>query len=260
MFLLGSDKVTIHEFGPAFDVRGAKIVDGFPSVGLVSTIAANFLIDALKLKQIGVMDHEQFPTLSVVHHGEPLSPVRIYGGELTTKNGGAKERVVVFVSEFQPASQLVRPIAESILQWAKAKKADYVISPEGLVLEGEGEDPDKVEVYGIGSSPRLTAVLKENQVPAFREGIITGVSGVLLNMGKREGFDVINILAEAHANYPDARSAAVVIQVIAKLLGLTISVEPLLREAEGFESQIKALQRQASTKQKKETAAPGMYG
>lgn len=257
---LDASKVKIYEFDPHLDVTGAKIVDGFPSVGLVSTIAANYLIDSLKLKQIGVMDHSSFPTLSVVHNAEPLSPVRLYGGEIPAAEKGKKEKIVVFVSEFQPAAALVRPIAEAILEWAKAKKCSYLISPEGLVLEGEAAEDDKVEVYGIGSSAKATALLKEKNVPPFKEGIITGVSGVLLNVGKIEKYDVVSILAEAHPNYPDARSAAVVIEVIARLLGLQMNVAPLIREAEGFEQQIKQLQKKAATKERKGETQPAMYG
>lgn len=253
-----SSEVRIHEFSGGLDLSGCKIVDGFPSVGLVSTIAANYLIDMLRLKQIGVIDGDNFPTLSVVHNGEPLSPARIYGGERAAD--GKREKLVVFVSEFQPAPALVRPIAEAMLNWAKQKGADYMISPEGLVLEGEAAEDDKVEVYGIGSTERIQQLLRSHTVPPFTRGIITGVSGILLNLGRREGFDVLSILAEAHANYPDARSAAVVIEVIAKLLNMRIDVAPLYREAEGFERQIKSLQAQANLKQQKHPSQPQMYG
>jgi len=69
------------------DLKNATVIAGFPSIGLVSTIAANYLIDAINLKQIGCVTSSQFPALSVVHTGEPLSPVRIYAG---TQPGGKK--------------------------------------------------------------------------------------------------------------------------------------------------------------------------
>lgn len=253
-------KVTIHEFTKT-SLKGAKVVDGFPSVGLVSTIAANYLIDMLKLKQVGIMDAQHFPTLSVVHAGEPLNPVRIYGGELTDKEG-KKQKIVVFISEFQPAPHLVRPIAEAILEWSKKIGADIVISPEGLVLEDEETTTDgETEVYAIGSTKETRKLIKDRDIPAFSHGIITGVSGVLLNIGKRENLPVVSILSEAHANYPDARSAATVIETICKLLALEINVEPLYKEAEGFEKQIRSLQKQAHIAEKK-TLQPGlsMYG
>ncbi len=252
------ENVTIHEFAPDLDLKGARVIDGFPSVGLVSTIVANYLIDTLGLDQIGVMDHPNFPTLSVVHDAEPLSPVRIYGGR---HDQGAKEqKLVVFVSEFQPPTPLMRPIGEAILDWSAQHEVDYVVSPEGLVLEGEAADDETVEVYALGTTERMRNVIRDQGVDPFQEGIITGVCGILLNVGKRRNMDVLSILAEAHANYPDARSAATLMEVIAGFLELDIDVEPLIRQAEGFEKQIKALQKRAAAAPKGSPESPSMYG
>ena len=115
------------------DLAGGTVIAGFPSIGLVSTIVANYLIDALGLRQIGAMESPYFPTLSVVHTGEPLSPVRIYGGAL---NNGQK--IAVFVSEFKPKPNLINSLSESIMAWSKKKHCKLLISPEGMVVEGKG--------------------------------------------------------------------------------------------------------------------------
>jgi uncharacterized protein len=78
------------------DLRDATVIDGFPSVGLVSSIVANYLINALGLQQIGIMDSVYFPTVSLVRNGEPMNPVRIYAGP---KQEGV-DQLVVFISEF----------------------------------------------------------------------------------------------------------------------------------------------------------------
>ena len=52
----------------------------------------------------------------------------------------------------------------------------------------------------------------------FAEGVITGIAGVLLNEGRRRGFDVLTFLAEAQSDYPDARAAAKVIETINAIL------------------------------------------
>ncbi len=80
---------------------------------MVSTIAANYLIDALNLNQIGCMQSSHFPALSVVHTGEPLSPVRIYAGDRVTG-----DKIVVFVSEFKPKPHLINSISDAIMKWA----------------------------------------------------------------------------------------------------------------------------------------------
>lgn len=241
----------VHEFEDV-DLTGATIIDGFPSVGLVSTITANYLIDVLELKQIGIMDSKYFPTVSIVRNGVPLYPVRIYAGK----------GVCVFISEFQPAPKLIRPIAETILAFAKRKGAATIISPEGLVLDQEGEEEKEVAVYALGSTPATRDMLKEHGIEQFGNGIITGVSGVLLNLGKKENINAISILAEANPNYPDARAAAKVIEAIDKLLpGIKIDVKPLYTEAENIEKTLRMMQKQASpAQQNPQEEVPGMYG
>jgi len=116
------------------DLRGAVVIDGFPSVGLVSTICANYLISSLNLKQIGIMDSIYFPTVSVVRESEPLNPVRIYGGDILDKNDENKS-IVVFISEFQPPPKLIKLIAGTILDWVIEQNCEFLVSPEGLVIE-----------------------------------------------------------------------------------------------------------------------------
>ena len=90
--LMNLDDVEVVDF-VEMNLNDAIVIAGFPSIGLVSTIVSIYLIDALGLEQIGALISAQFPAVSVVHTGEPLSPVRIYAG--TLENG---RKVVVFVS------------------------------------------------------------------------------------------------------------------------------------------------------------------
>jgi uncharacterized protein len=258
--LLVDPKVQVHHYRK-MDLKGAKVIDGFPSVGLVSTIVANYLIDMLKLEQIGIMDAKNFPTLSVVHNGEPLNPVRIYAGDHKDDKGDT-QRIVVFISEFQLAPHLVRPVTEALVDWARENEVSLIMSPEGILLEeGEEMGEDEVEVYAIGSTKDVQDQIKRKKIPLFTQGIITGVTGMLLNIGKREQMPVVSILAEAHGSYPDARSAATVIEVIGKLLGTKINVKPLYKEAEGFEKQIRQLRRQMDAFERGSGApSPSMYG
>jgi uncharacterized protein len=249
--MVDESDLQVHEFKEV-DLRGATIIDGFPSVGLVSTITANYLIDVLELEQIGIMDSKFFPTVSIVRNGVPLYPVRIYAGK----------GVCIFISEFQPAPKLIRPIAETILAFAKKKGASTIISPEGLVLDNEGEGNEEVAVYALGSTQETRDLLTQHKIEQFGNGIITGVSGVLLNLGKKEGINAISILAEANPNYPDARAAAKVIEAIDKLLpGVKIDVKPLYTEAENIEKTLRMMQKQAAPAQAHTGEdVPGMYG
>lgn len=241
------DDLKIHEFKHV-EMRGSTIIDGFPSVGLVSTITANYLIDVLELEQVGIMDSKFFPTVSIVRNATPMYPVRIYAGK----------GVCIFISEFQPAPKLIRPIAEAILRFAHEKGCRNIISPEGLVIESEGSEKE-VSIYALASTEEGQQLLQRHGLPLFGNGIITGVSGVLLNLGKKDNFNAISILAEANPNYPDARAAAKVIEVINELLEhVEIDVKPLYTEAENIERTLRMMQKQAQPAAK--AGEPSMYG
>jgi uncharacterized protein len=253
---LNGNDVKICNF-EEIDLKDGIVIAGFPSIGLVSTIAANYLIDALNLKQIGCVTSSQFPALSVVHTGAPLSPVRIYAG---TKPGAGK--IVVFVSEFKPKPNLINSISETIMQWVCDKECKLLISPEGMVVEGKSsEDEANVEAYAIGSTESARNMLMSKDIAQFKNGIIAGVSGVLLNLGKQKKIDVISILAEAHPNYPDARAAAAAINIMGLIMGVEINVKPLYEESERIEMQLQKMHKQAKPMVSASQAPqPSMYG
>ena len=273
------------------NLRGATVIDGFPSIGLVSSIVANYLVNALELEQVGIMDSNFFPSISLIRRAQPLNTVRIYASERVSGHDEDEvDQIVVFISEFQPPPNLIRPIASAMLDWIQEQRCSLLISPEGLVIErgdeeegegggGEGEEggtgpggqmaaesaePNgrSIDLYGVGSTPAAMKILQDHNIPMFQDGVITGVAGVLLNEGKRRDFNVLSLLAEAHSNYPDARAAANIIEVLDRLvLNIHIDPKPLYKEAEAIEMQIKSIRSQAKTsKVLKAPPQPRMYG
>jgi len=268
---LGPDQVRIYEL-KRVDVEGAIVIDGFPSVGLVSSIVANYLIDTLQMEQIGIVESPAFPTVSLVRNGIPQHPVRIYAGHPPDDRAGrVADKIVAFVSEFHPAPQIIHPLATAIMDWVQEQRCGFVVSPEGLVVERSNEAGHRgrtpkladVKVYGVASTRRARELYIEPNTLPFTEGVITGIAGVLLNEGRRRGVDVLTFLAEAQADYPDARAAAKVIETINRILLRTpLDAVPLYAEAERIEQQLLSIQRHATEKahlDRPSVASPPMY-
>lgn len=267
------------------DLRDAVILDGFPSVGLVSTIAASYIVSSLDMELIGVMDSVYFPTVSVVRDGEPHHPVRFYAGDLEGPDGDWT-RLVVFLSEFQPPSNLIKMICNSILDWAQDQRCSCLISPEGLVIEGEQPAPQKKkekeegaeapkvdppgtdlsnqaesQIYGLSSMPSGKERLERAKVPLFPEGLISGIPGVLLNEGKKRDFEVTCLLAEARDKIPDARAAARILETMKGLIPyFNIDLTPLYAEADLLEAKLKGMQAISKPGGKKTGPNLPMYG
>ncbi len=268
---MGTDPVKIYEI-KRVDVEGAIVIDGFPSVGLVSSIVANYLIDTLEMEQIGIVESPAFPTVSLVRNGNPQHPVRIYAGRPPADRAGrGADKIVAFVSEFHPAPTVIHPLATTILDWVQEQRCSLLVSPEGLVVEGaphtaRSPRPPRladVKVYGVASTRKARELYIEPNMIPFAEGVITGIAGVLLNEGRRRGFDVLTFLAEAQSDYPDARAAAKVIETINRILLRTpLDPDPLYHEAERIEQQLLTIQRSAADRTRGEAAtqpSPPMY-
>ncbi len=258
---LAADAVRIYEV-KRVDVEGAIVIDGFPSVGLVSSIVANYLIDTLGMEQIGIVESPAFPTVSLVRDGNPQHPVRIYAGRPPPDRGGRiADKMVAFVSEFHPPPNIIHALSTSILDWVQEQRCGLVVSPEGLVVDrpahpaprsgSKGHTPrlSDVKIFGVASTRRARELYIEPNMSLFTEGVVTGIAGVLLNEGRRRGFDVLTFLAESQADYPDARAAAKVIESINSILLRTpVDPVPLYHEAERIEQQLLQIQRRAAEK------------
>jgi uncharacterized protein len=248
------------------DLRNAVVIDGFPSVGLVSSIVANYLIALLKMEYVAVMDSDLFPTVSLIRGSEPLGPARVYARP-RLKEG--EQQVVVFSTEIQPSAPLLRPLGTAMIDFAISQRCRLVISAGGLIVErGEEEEAaeeadSEVAVYGIGSTDAAQELLKEADAEPFLEGVISGTAGVLLNEGKRRQVDVITLLAEARPDVADARAAALILAAIDQMvLHMNLNVEPLCKEAERLEAQLKVLHKDTARQsrgQSPENRVEGYY-
>lgn len=234
------DEITMYPY-KEINLKGATVINGFPTAGLVSAITANYLIGALNLDQIAVLDSPEFPPVSMIYDAKPKFPARIYGDE--------KAKIVVFLSEFTPMPYLARPLANMIFSFIDKNKCSRIIAPEILSAQGEN-----LKVLGVGSTDNARATMEKLGIKPISHGIITGISGVLLNEGRKRNFDVITLVVQARQEMPDARAAAMLIETISKIVRISIDIEPLYREAERIENRIRSLREQSKT-----ATAPSSY-
>lgn len=224
-----------------FDLRGGTIIEGFPTVGLVSTIACSYMISTLDLDQICALESEHFPPVSMIYATKPKFPARIYARE--------DIKLAIFITEFPLPSKLHRPIARSILSWAAEEGCERVISLEGLPAENveENSPRETPAIWGVGSTDEARQELEKNGIEQIEVAMISGVSGVLLNEGRWRGINVASLLAEARPEFPDAHAAAELVKAADLLIPeVEIDLEPLYEQAREIEESYRKLEQQAS--------------
>ena len=233
------DDIHIHMYEEV-DLNNAMLIDGFPTVGLLSTIVSSFIVDNLKLRRVGAIVSRHFPAAAIIHNGVPSPPLRIYAKPKLCGPDNECDQVVVLTSEVRIPDDLQLPLAQKILDWAKSQGIRVTLSIEGTPLqEAPGED-EQLGIYGAGSTERARALIGRFNLSPMEMGIITGVTGHMLYLANMEDRDVLCLLGPAHAQFPDARAAAKMIEVIDDMLPvIEIDTDPLLEQASQIEEQIK---------------------
>ncbi len=218
------------------DLRGGSVLEAIPTVGLSSTIACSYLISTLQLDQISALDSDEFPSVSMIYSKKPKFPARIYARE--------DLKLAVFISEMPLPATIHRPLAGTLLSWARDQGCSEIVCLEGLPVSEGGKRP--LRLWGVGSTDRAREKLEKSEIEQLETGMVSGVSGVLLNEGRWVKFNVISLVAETRAFMPDAMAAAKLVEGVDKLLPqVTVPIEPLYEQAEVIESQLATLREQA---------------
>lgn len=229
------------------DLEDATVLEASPTVGLASTIACSYLVNALSLDQISAWDADEFPPVSMIYARKPKYPARIYALE--------EPKLAAFISEVPLPPTTHRPVAKRLLEWARERGCREIVALEGL--PAANADRREHRLWGIGTTDRARERLEDRQIDQMEGGMIAGIAGVLLNEGRWEGFDVICLVVESRPHLPDASAAAKLVEGVDRLLPhVEIPTKPLLRQAERIQEQIAKLQEQAGPALR---AAPEMY-
>ena len=229
------------------DTEDALVVCCFPSVSMVSSIVAHYLIERLDLTFCGGVRHPRLPAVCLVQDGAPMPPIRFYAGQPVCTLDSC-DKLIVIVSEVQIHGMLALPLTEALLEWSKEANTGAGILVDSFSHGVENmhelvDDDDSDEtILGIGTTEENREQLSEMGIPLLKHGVIGGMTGVLLGEGRRRGLNMLAIMAEAAAEYPGARAAARVIHPLDMLLpAIKLDTEPLIEEAERIEEQIKSM-------------------
>lgn len=229
------------------------VIEGFPDVGLVGTIASLHLIDQLGLNEIAYIESSIFPPVMVLHKGILTEPVRIFGDK----------NIILVTSEIAIPPIAIYDLADTLSNWFKEKRAKLVISLTGIPVQDRMEI-DAPMVFGVGNSEDTLSILKKNKIETMEEGFIAGIYALLLKRCLKRNIPAIAILAQSFPNYPDPGAAASAISSLNKILKTDVDVKPLLEKANDIRVKARDLMKQTqgamgAMRKPLETEIPMMY-
>ncbi len=211
------------------NLKNYTLIEGFPGIGLVGTIAAGYIIEKRKMEPIGHIESEYFPPMAAIHQGKPYFPARIYKDKTSD--------FCILLSEFIIPSNIIYDLSGQILKFAKKQKIRQIISLAGM----SSTIKTKEKIFGIASNDEMLNYLKIKKIPLINEGITTGISGVLLAKASSIDYPVTSLLIKSSIEYPDPRAAAELIQKLGDVIGLEVDTKELLKEAKTIETKFKGM-------------------
>ncbi len=201
------------------------IIEGFPGIGFVGTIAVEYMINHLKTKSIGHIFDDKLPPIAMLHGDETRRLLEIFY---------APKENIVFVHAIAGVKGIEWNVSDAILELAKTLNAKEIISLEGVVSPLE----DGLSRIFIKSNyPKAEKEFRKMGLEKLESGAVTGVTGAL--MLKSEHVNSTFLFAETSVGMPDSRSAAELIKYLDTYLGLKIDPGPLRKQAEEFENKLK---------------------
>jgi len=231
------------------DLESPTLIEGFPGVGLVGTIATQYMYRNLELEQVAKMDSDDFPPVAVVQDGVVRLPVRIYQEK--------KHDLLLVVSELPIHPAISNDVAGALVNWSKEHNVERILS-----LAGVGTMENMGRKFAAATRKELLDEVPDD-IESFNDGNISGISGSIMVNSSLNDLDAICILGEAQVFAPDPRAASDVIETLNEMFSLGVDVSELLEQAEQIESQMQQLAKQtkkAHEEGEQETPTPIMYG
>ena len=227
-------------------LNDAIAIVGFPTVGLVGSIVCSYIIKELKMPVLMGMTAEDLNPYCILIEGDPYPPIRVHGFCRAQDDNSECGDLMVVTTEIAPSVKQCYALSDELLDIFK----EYGIK-KVICIEGIPRFKDDDGMYACGSTPEAREIIRSFGVESLDNGMIKGLTGVMLFEGRERGMDIVTILCPADPKLPDPRAAVRVVKELAKVVPELKSVDtaPLVQEAEDLEKRILANTEQEAEKQ-----------
>ena len=228
------------------DLDDPVLIEGLPGVGHVGKLAAEHLLEEFDAELVRRIYSEHFPPQVTIEDGRSqLACIEVYAIEDTDRD------LLVLTGDHQAGDGPGHyRLTDVILDIAGAFDVKRVYALGGVPT---GELVDEPTVIGAATTDELITELEEIGVE-FREnepaGGIVGISGLLLGMGERRGYETACLMGETSGYLVDPKSARVVLEILETAVPFELGYESLSERAEEMEEVIKRI------RQMEQSAAP----
>jgi len=211
------------------------IIEGFQGIGLVGTLAAQYMAQKLGFEQIGYVEGEGIPPMALLVNGEIRNPIKIFANK--------QRSIIIIESELSIPRKIIYELSDEIAKWAKKIKAKEIVCVEGIAVPPQEMN---YEVLGMSTNEQIMKSLTKKGVKKLQNGIVIGMSAALLLKARELRVPATCLMIESKRNIPDGIAAANMLETLGKIYDFKIDVKDLRKQANAFEKKIEKVLSHAS--------------
>jgi hypothetical protein len=254
------DPVVVEKVFETPKAANPVLVCGLPGSGYVGKLAADHLVSAFKLRKVAEYTSSTFPPQVSVKEDGTADPPR---GELFYAAVKRGRGLFVFTADAQPTtSEGEYELSEAVVKFAKRCGVKQVYTLAAYITGSFSKSP---KVYGSGTSKGMVGTLGDIGVVLMKDGGISGMNGLLIGVAAIRGLEGACLLGETSGYVVDAGASKAVLELLSKVLDISIDTSKLEAKAEETSkviSQLQAMADQAreTTPQPSREQRPGYIG
>jgi predicted ATP-grasp superfamily ATP-dependent carboligase len=201
------------------------LLTGFHGIGYAGYWTIKYLVQKLEAQRIAFVDSETVSPVGSTSQGKLVTPYEFFQkGDLT-----------IFKVEVPPYRGAEIEFYRKLSEWITKANFKEVSLIGGLDQSLRTDDSSFRLVHTSAYKPN--DILREAKV-LEDEQIIVGPVAIMLNYFEAHNFPAYAILAYSSTDRVDPRAAVASIQILSKIYGFKVDVEPLLKGAEVVETEI----------------------
>ncbi|HWQ66713.1 MAG TPA: proteasome assembly chaperone family protein [Methanospirillum sp.] len=213
-------------------------IEGLPGIGHVGKLVTEHIIQELGAVKIAEITSIYFPPQVII---EDDGSVRLCNNEIY-RYSGEKGSFLFLIGDFQSASNEGHYLLSQVyVDIARELGVNRIYTIGGY---GVGHFIDTPRVIAAVNLPTLRPMVEEAG-GIFGEGEpgggIIGAAGLMLGIGAMVGIEGICLMGETSGYLVDPKSAALVLDVLTKMLGITIDPTNLTSRAGEMEIAVQKL-------------------
>lgn len=209
-------------------LRNPIIFAGFVGAGLAGSLAVGYMINKLKMQEIGFMRSKYLPPSTVFIQGTLRHPFRFYANEEGT--------ICAIICEITLRMEGLYAISSEILEWAEEKGSNEIV-----ILDGVASKETHDNKAFCAAEEDLCRVMADKDINMIPQGFITGIPGGILNECLIRKIRGVTLLVKANPKMPDPLAAATLVEAVNRAYDTNIDTSDLRNQKEQLGQDFKEL-------------------